>query len=414
MAIAIDQANVGEVAADTAGSTIVLTTSATVVAGALIVLTITCVNPQTVSSVSGGGLTWTIDKQGTGGGSSQVAIVSAPAPAGLASGTVITVNLSASTAGGRSCFATSFTGVLPVSPVGTTNGPIATSASTAWATGSTTIAAGSLLIACSSDFTSLQTSTPTAPSIEAHDAGSGGFSQTTCYRIEPAGGTVTIAGTFAAAASGTVCAVEYKAAPDGGRTPSMRIPNRRVGPQALRHNFRRADSWTPAVTGVNQPVAPAAINATSAMTATVTKLALVNPAAINSTSAVTAKVAKLALINPASINSTSNVTATVVKLAQVKPASINATSNVTAAVSKLAAVRLASINATSTVTSNVTVLRAIRPVSLNSTSTITGSLIVLRAIRGASISATSSMTATVTGGSSGATIPLRSLVGLGL
>ena len=213
MSILVDQANVGEVAADTAGSTIVLTTAQPVAVAGFIVLTITCVNPQTISSVAGGGLTWVIDKQGTGGGSSQVGIVSAQAPAGLASSTTITVTLSASTGGGRSCFATSFTGVATSNPVDTTNGPIATTATTAWATGSTTIKAESLLIACSSDFTSLQTSTPTSPSIEAHDAGSGGFSQTTCYRIESVAGAYTIAGTWAAAGSGTVCAVAYLVAP---------------------------------------------------------------------------------------------------------------------------------------------------------------------------------------------------------
>src|SRR3954467_3304674 len=79
-------------------STIPITTTAAVTAGNRIVAKFFYTSTfQTVSGVSGGGLTWTVDAVGNFGGGaakSNVVIASAPAPAGLASGTVITCTLS--------------------------------------------------------------------------------------------------------------------------------------------------------------------------------------------------------------------------------------------------------------------------------------------------------------------------------
>jgi hypothetical protein len=215
MPIAVDQVNVGEFALDSSASTIAVTTSATVASGGFIVLYFTWVGPSvTLSSVSGGGLTWTIDKQGESTGldpDCDGAIVSAPAPAGLASGTTITGTLSAATVGGCSVAATSFTGVLTPGSVDTTAGP-SDYTTTAW-TVSMTTSGSAVLVAGAMDFHTSDTSTITSPSVEAHDFGAaGGFEQTVGYRIEPAAGTYTVAGTWAASATGTALGVAYKAA----------------------------------------------------------------------------------------------------------------------------------------------------------------------------------------------------------
>lgn len=230
MAIAEDVRNLGENALDSAQTSIAFTTGTAVASGGFIVVTITCLSVRTVTGISGGSLTWVKDKEGSN--NSTISIWSAQAPAGLASGTTITATFSASSAGGNSICGTSYTGVATSSPVDTTNGPQA-AVGTAWATGSMTIAAGSVIVACASDFNTLQTSTPTAPSVEAHDFGAGGFSQTTCYRIEAAGGSFTVAGTWAATTlnNGDIDAVAYKAAADaaGSAGPNRPMVMRLMG-----------------------------------------------------------------------------------------------------------------------------------------------------------------------------------------
>lgn len=211
MAITIDQANLGEFASDTAGTTAAFTTTQNVAVGGFIVLTATCNDSQSISSFSGGGLTWTIDKQGTGLGTSRVAIASAQAPAGLASGTTLTATFSASTGGQRSICGTSFLGVVASAPVDVTDN-VGFLSTTAWTTNSITVQNGSVIVVCAGNSTNLFTSTPTSPLIEAHDFGQGtGFCQTVCYRIESAG-SYTSAGTWSSTSSGTVNAVAYLAA----------------------------------------------------------------------------------------------------------------------------------------------------------------------------------------------------------
>lgn len=213
MPVAIDVANLGEAAIDSAGTTIACTTGATAAAGSTIILTGSSIQPVVASSVAGGGLTWSVDKTGNDGVACAAWICSAYAASGLASGTTITVTLSASSAGGRSVAATSFTRIPSASRLDTTSGPTNFSATTAWTSASTSIAAGSVLIAVGNDFTDQRTSTVTAPSLEAHDFGTGspgGFSTTTCYRIETSAASYTVAGAWAASATGTVVAAAYK------------------------------------------------------------------------------------------------------------------------------------------------------------------------------------------------------------
>lgn len=225
MAITVDQADIGSFAADTSGTTVAFTTTAAVAAGGFIVLTITDLTGagQVPSSVSGGGLTWTVDKTGLGGSASGIGIASAQAPAGLASGTTITATYSASTAGARSICGMSFLGVKTSAPVGVTDNH-SNATGTAWTTNSMTVSAGSVIVACAQNTTNLFTSTPTAPAVEAHDFGSGGFSQTTVYLIDGgSGGAHTLAGTWSSSANSDTVAVEYLAAPVTATTPTRTL-----------------------------------------------------------------------------------------------------------------------------------------------------------------------------------------------
>lgn len=217
MAIAIDVLNLGEFAQDSAGATVACTTTSAAAAGSTIILTGTLItNPETVNSAAdnGPGLTWTIDNQwfGSVNGDASTFMASAYAPAGMASGTTITVTFSASTAGGRSVTATSFTGIASASPVDVASLRSLGAATTAWTTPSMSVLAGSVIVGISGTFTGQLTSLVTGPSIEAHDLGdAGGFAQTTCYQIVAAGGSATVAGTWSSNATSTTGGVAYKA-----------------------------------------------------------------------------------------------------------------------------------------------------------------------------------------------------------
>lgn len=353
MTVVLDQADIGHSGVDSSSGTIAFTTNQNVASGGFIVLDVGWGDAtKTLSSVSGGGLTWAIDKQGVAANGSNgcAASVSAQAPSGLASGTTITATYSAATVG-RAIGGTSFTGVATSTPLDTSSGPTDYASTTAWTTASTTIAAGSVLIGISHCTNTNDTSTITAGSTEAQDfgGGAGTFGQTVGYRIQAVGGAFTVAGTWSGSEQGTTIAAAYKVAAGGS----------------------------------NKAVTPAAINATSALTGALQKLAAVKAAAINATSALAGAVVKLAAVKPAAVNATSALSGNVVKLAAVKPAGINATSTVTGAVVKLAAVKPGAISATSALSGAVTKpgLAQIVPSVFNSTSTIQGTVTRLAALQ---------------------------------
>jgi hypothetical protein len=239
MAVAISKLTIGSAAVDTALGTVAFTTSVAVPAGDFITLDIGAAytsGTPTVTGISGGSLTWTIDKQASaavvGPNVGLVAKASAQAPAGLASGTTITATFSASAAGGRSIAGASFTGVATSSPVDGTPPAVASfTATTAWATGSATIAAGSVVTGMAWQATSNFTSAPTSPSLEEYDinGGAASFSATGAYRIEASSGSFTVAGTWSGSASGLALAVAYKAAAGGGGTTVKQLAALGVG-----------------------------------------------------------------------------------------------------------------------------------------------------------------------------------------
>lgn len=220
MAIALD-ASLGTATNIAASTTVALTTSSAVAAGGFIVLEVSWFDPVTLNSVSGGSLTWAVDKQGSQF-SENSALVSAQAPAGLASSTAITATFSG-TARARGISGISFTGVASSSALDTTSGPTGvTPAATGWASASTAILAGSVLVAvCFAEVGA--TSTPTAGSTEAFDYTDSGNSHTMAYRIESSAGSYTVAGTWSSGAESVTNAAAYKAAAasGGGEPPEL-------------------------------------------------------------------------------------------------------------------------------------------------------------------------------------------------
>lgn len=234
MAITVDKASIGTATGDPSSTTIALTTNQAVAAGGLAVLSLGWANVVDLSSVSGGGLAWTI-RQGRaagGPGSANSALVYAIAPAGMPSGTTITATFTAG-AVARTMGGMSLLGVDTSTPVDITDTPVGQNvATTAWTTNSMSIQAGSAIVATCWNETSNPTSTPTAPSLEALDWGYvGGVSQTTAYRIEAAAGSYTVAGTWGSAVKSVTNAVAFKAAAGGGavaRPPARRQLTARV------------------------------------------------------------------------------------------------------------------------------------------------------------------------------------------
>jgi len=224
MAIAIDVNDLGHAAADPSSTTIAFTTGSAVASGGFIVVSVHWFSSTaTLSSVAGGGLTWTIDKQGKAGSSSDnMALVSAQAPSGLASSTTITATISAASFA-RAIGGTSFTGVATSTPVDTTSGPTVATGTT-WATPSMTLTAGSVLVATGFDETSNHTNTPATGCTEAIDwqEASGPTEHATVYRIEAGGGSFTAGGTWSGSATAGVVGVAYLAAAGGGGGPTVK------------------------------------------------------------------------------------------------------------------------------------------------------------------------------------------------
>jgi len=150
---------------------------------------------RTLTSVSGGGLTWAVDVQVRDGSRFHGAIASASAPAGLATGTVITATFSGSVAHGLIA-AASFVGIASTNPVDRTSTNTQRGVA-AWTDSITTTNANDLVLGWSG-LDAVTTSTPGAPSIEIHDFSNSAYDQsaTSVYRIETTAGAKTVAGTW--------------------------------------------------------------------------------------------------------------------------------------------------------------------------------------------------------------------------
>ena len=195
-AIAFDK-NLGSKGENASSATMTLTTSATAAPNTRVFLLVDWYHAsRTLTSVSGGGLTWTIDVQAIDPTRYHAAIASASAPIGLPVGTVITATFSGAVVHGLIA-ATSFSGIAATSPRDAT-GTNLQGTGAAW-TGSVTTTNPSDLIIGWSGIDSATTSTPTAPNIEIHDVSNSDYweSETSVYRIESAPGVKTVNGTWA-------------------------------------------------------------------------------------------------------------------------------------------------------------------------------------------------------------------------
>lgn len=206
MAWAVDQASIGTNSSTGSATTIVLTTSAAVASGAWIFLVVGHFNASvTLSSVSGGSLTWTIVQVANNAGV-RAALVKAQAPSGLASGTAITATYSGTT-NERKIGGASFTG-----GAGTTsNNTTATGSTTGWSVNPTTGAAELAVAAASIDANN--TSTQDANSTELLDFAAGTVSRSFLYyRI----GGAPVGGTFSAGAAWAVAGGSFANSGGGG------------------------------------------------------------------------------------------------------------------------------------------------------------------------------------------------------
>ncbi len=213
-AIALDK-NLGTKFDNVGTNTITMNTAAAAAAGSRVYVFVNWNDPaRTLTSVTGGGLTFTIDNQAKStNDDTHAGIASAPAPAGLPTNTVLTATFSGVVGHGLMA-AGSFNGIATTSPLDGT-GSFNQGAVAAWSCNVTTTNPSDLVLAWSS-IDANTTSTPTAPSLELHDFGDVNYYQwaTTDYRIESTAGAKTVAGTFASTSLGTsnlvICAA-YKA-----------------------------------------------------------------------------------------------------------------------------------------------------------------------------------------------------------
>lgn len=201
--------DLGTTAASASSTTIAHTTIGGVPAGSRIILDVSSFSAGTISSASGGGLTWAIDAQGSPSGDRLSGLISADAPSGLVSGTAITVTFSAamtdrgigvSSWGGIKTGASGYIGV---------SGSVLTAAGS-WSTGAQSISAGSLLIGVAHEDGAGTRATPAAGVTELHDFTiSATDDHASAYRIETSAGSYTVSETWTSSSENSVAYAEY-------------------------------------------------------------------------------------------------------------------------------------------------------------------------------------------------------------
>lgn len=320
--------SIGTAAPVGSATTIPLTTTASVPAGGRILLFLSWYDgglTVTISSISDGTNIYTVDKTQTpisGGG--HAAVISAPCPSGLVSGSTITVTMSGAVTDRVLCGAYS-TGIVATNAAYGAVGQ-GQNSNTVWTSTTTTALKGDLLWGGSHwEDSGGSTNTPSGGNTELHDGiGSSGTFTTTCYQVGT-GAAIAASGTWSlisGAVEGTTSiAVVYRASVVSSYTP-VRIPNRNVGPMALRHTFRQ-----PYMPLYNSPVSGSIFN--QALTATVTSLSsfqnMVNKG-MSATSTSTASIVRLVNKN---LSATATSTASFLKTTNK---SLSATASSTASI----------------------------------------------------------------------------------
>jgi hypothetical protein len=200
------------------GTTQTLTTGNAVASGGFITLLVGWFGAGSLSSVTGGSLTWSIDKT-IANGSVHIALVSAQAAAGLASATTPDWLI-----GGAS-----FLGMETTPTLLATNGAAATAS--AWSSGS--IAAGETnlgVVMAFEDGSGTATSTSTAPLTELIDFNNAGQAEAFTYAYDLASAsTATLAGSWSASLSHVARGSAFKIAAAGGGTVVKKLSALGVG-----------------------------------------------------------------------------------------------------------------------------------------------------------------------------------------
>jgi hypothetical protein len=200
--IAFDKA-LGKASQNVGTSSIPLTTSAAAVSGSRVFVFVNWNDASgTLTSLSGGGLTWTVDVQAKDASNNHAAIASANAPNGLASATKLTATFSKVVANGLIA-ATSFTGIAGSAPVDVTSSNLQAGVAT-W-TGSVTTTNANDLVLGWSGIDANTTNTTAAPNIKVYDFGDSNLWEwsTAAYRIDATTGTKTVNGTWLKPAGST-------------------------------------------------------------------------------------------------------------------------------------------------------------------------------------------------------------------
>jgi lysophospholipase L1-like esterase len=196
------------------GTTMKLTTAGAAASRSRVFVFLTWNNgTRTLTSVAGGGLTWTVDVQAKDASNNHGAIASANATSGLASGSTITATFSGSVGHGLMSGA-SLTGIASTFPLDAAASSVQGGVA-GWTAGLTTTNANDLLLGWSSIDTSA-TSIPTSPAAEIHDFGDQWFNEwsTSVYRIETSAGAKTVSGLWSRAtgsSANVTVAAAYKA-----------------------------------------------------------------------------------------------------------------------------------------------------------------------------------------------------------
>jgi hypothetical protein len=227
MAVTLDQTSLGTLAASGvgAGGATFNTTNAIATGGMAVILAGRFYfTAATAITASGGGLTWNVAHTFQSG-NLRVSLIYAFAPAGLASGTTITIN---STGSDVTLLSASYLGVDTSGTVVSTGNSTATN--TAWTSGSVTATAGNAIIGGAFGDGTLSTSTASAGT-ERGDFNSGTTSGnvTLVDKLSSAGGSDNVAGTWTNSLAHLGIVAEFKAAAGGGATPVRLLGTTGVG-----------------------------------------------------------------------------------------------------------------------------------------------------------------------------------------
>lgn len=206
------------------GTTFTLNASSTASGKGRIVAAFAYTGNVTANSLTGGGLTWTVDVN-PHAASNSLAIVSAGTSAGWAGGNIVlTFSASANIGSAAAMFLpgaeNASSGFLDGTAVGSTG------TGTAWSAGSVTLGAATSIVVAAvfGDTTGANVNAPTAPSTEVHDDFNSGFGigLATEYRLPGSSGSYNLAGTFNFSRSiGAQAAVGYRvAAPTVSTAPT--------------------------------------------------------------------------------------------------------------------------------------------------------------------------------------------------